>query len=336
MANPDPTHLSQILVKSVKKEYTVEMDINFNSLEEMYKDDQTVRVYFAKKFDIDIEDSTFHYNCSFCVGDQGINFVGPKKYFIFHLKESESYALSWDLLINDRKPLIGSKKGKKYVDVQSSKTHKVMKIQKAIHIRDKLKSVTGKLTLKFVPSKGKILKQKLMDHYATIEMSEEAADFTLVCKGQEFKFNRNLLAKISSVFKNWTNDAFIEAQNNKVEIMDDHISIETIKAFDRILCSETVLEEDLTTGLFIFCKKYFIEPILNMCRDNLINTLTKETFFDVIQTAYWTDDEELFISSANFVKNNLGTFQDNQEYDTFMKSHPECSVKMMKLMMRQN
>ena len=165
----------------------------------------------------------------------------------------------------------------------------------------------------------------------SINALKDSEDFTLICQDQIFKFSKRFLSMISPVFKNMMKSIYIESQNDTAKIEDTEP--ETIQAIRNVLYHDTISEKDLTPQLLMFADRYQIEPLISICRMNLVKTLSKENFVDVIQTAYWTTDEILLKCGVKYVVQNLGTFNNNPEYDNFLKAHPDFSVKIMNMMM---
>ena len=197
----------------------------------------------------------------------------------------------------------------------------------------KIECVQGKITVFYIPSIERIRKLKLVHIFNKMELSEEYEDLTILCKDKTFKFSKLYLSSISPVFKNMFKNDYVESENNYVKIKD--VEPETIQAFKNTLCHDGISDIDLTPQLFIFAKRYLIEPLLNVCREKLARDLSKDNFMDAIKAAYWNDDEELLKVGAKFLKEHLGEFNEFKEYDDFMKDHPDVSAKVLKLMMSQ-
>ena len=198
-------------------------------------------------------------------------------------------------------------------------------------LTEKCESVSGKICVKFIPLDGYNLKEMLQVDFLKSGLREAEEDFTIICQNQIFKFSKHYLAMISPVFKNMMKSTYVESENDTTKIED--IEPEIVQTFKNILYHDCISEEDITPQLMLFAKRYLIEPLIKICRYKLLKNLTKENFVDVIQAAYWNEDEELLKCGVEFVVQNLGTFENNPEYERFLKAHPDFSVKIMKMMM---
>ena len=190
----------------------------------------------------------------------------------------------------------------------------------------------GKLILKIEP---KFLAPRLKETFKTklYDTLAQEKNFTITCQGKSFHFNKSILSSVSEVFERMIqNPNSKEAKESNVEIKD--FSLETIKTFEKILVgNEKVVKKELTMELKMFAHKYFIEPLEKECNDYIKNNLSLENIFDVIKGAYLGNDKELFKAAFNFVKENLGTFQESEEWNDLKKTHPECMAEMMYFLM---
>ena len=72
-----------------------------------------------------------------------------------------------------------------------------------------------------------------------------------------------------------------------------------------------------------------------LCQEYLCTAISKENLFDIIQAADLTKNEELMSEAAEFIAKNRRTFniEDNPEWNDFCKKNPECTMKILNLMM---
>ena len=54
---------------------------------------------------------------------------------------------------------------------------------------------------------------------------------------------------------------------------------------------------------------------------------------EIVDAAYKINDDELLKKAVDFVRLNYESFEDIEQWEDFLKSNPECVVKMMKFMM---
>ena len=127
------------------------------------------------------------------------------------------------------------------------------------------------------------------------------------------------------------NPNFIESQNGVITMKD--VSPNTIKAFKKLLYDNLIEENDVDAKLMIFCDRYNIKPIVDLCSQHLHKSVTKENVMEIADAAYKINDDDLLKKAVNFVRLNYESFEDIEEWKDFMKSNPECVVKMMEFMM---
>ena len=55
--------------------------------------------------------------------------------------------------------------------------------------------------------------------------------------------------------------------------------------------------------------------------------------FEVIKAAYFIDSDNLLNKAVTFLVKNAKTLKETEEWKMFKKSHPDCFIKMMDLVM---
>ena len=143
----------------------------------------------------------------------------------------------------------------------------------------KIKTITGIMTLTFEVEDGTALKDELIYRFGDclirqgrpetmdkelVTETEQPKDIKIECQGETIVFHKSLLSKISDVFQNMVdNPNFIESQNGVITMND--VSPNTIKAFHNLLYHSKIEDTDLDVQLMIFCDKYNIKPMVNLC-----------------------------------------------------------------------
>ena len=163
------------------------------------------------------------------------------------------------------------------------------------------------------------------------QMNEDL-NFTIKCNGQSFGFNKTLLSLTSEVFYKMINSSITkESQTNSVEIND--FLPETIQSFWKIVHGkEMSKKEEFTPELLLLSQKYFIKPLIAKCVYHLMKTLTEENVFEVVKIAYLIDEENLLKTASKFLKQNRNKMIKTEEWRNFEKSHPDCMIRMYRLM----
>ena len=161
-------------------------------------------------------------------------------------------------------------------------------------------------------------------------------NFNINCNGQTFQFNKTLLGLTSEVFfKMIQGYETKESQSNSVEIND--FSPETIKSFQNIVFGdEKAKMGDFTPELLLFGQKYLVKSLIATCSKHLIRTVCKENIFEVIKISHLIDDENLLKRAAEFLKTNIEKMSKSEKWKNFEKSHPDCMVRIYRLMFAEN
>ena len=156
-----------------------------------------------------------------------------------------------------------------------------------------------------------------------ISKFEGEKNFTIRCNGESFQFNKTLLSMMSEIFKQMFYGNSKEAQSNCVEIND--FNPKTIEAFGRVAFGdENIKNEDLTTDLLMFANKYFMKPLMEKCRNNLVQILNNDNLGEIIKVAYHIDDEELLKICAKYLLEHKKELNSTQHWKNFVKSNKEC------------
>ena len=221
----------------------------------------------------------------------------------------------------------------------------------------KLETLIGNISVSFEPNEESILRQIL--NYKIVKKlfkdSSESNDFKIICqdesedetKGDDTKeedvtkdeknvveFNRNFLSKISDVFRRMIeNPASTESRDGVIKMVDTNK--ETLLAFKHAFNCESPIfdKEQISVDLLMFSHKYDIPGLVDLCADYIGNNLEKDTILDIIKAAYFIEDSKLFKKAVAYLMSNLGKFEETSEWNDFKKSHPQCFVKIIEIML---
>ena len=108
-----------------------------------------------------------------------------------------------------------------------------------------------------------------------------------------------------------------------------------MKTFEKVLYGNSINTLDLNVELLMFANKYEIIPLCDMCSLHLGLSITREEVLNVLHAAFLTKDERLFNIGVDFIKKNLGTFTEDDDWKIFMGNNPECSTKILQILMFQ-
>ena len=269
-------------------------------------------------------------------GDQ-VNSKGVIILFDECLTQDENFSIVYNFQVNDVSKE-GTKCGTifKFYDRRNDNFELIGRLIDLSDVERKIATFQGTIEIEFKPSYEFVKRQELKNllHQDTFGSQTMDPDFTILCGGKEFKFNKSALCFISRVFKAMIeNSNTLEATSGCVEIKD--FSPETIAAFKNVVFTndEILYREHLTVDLLMFGNKYAIDSLVKVVADHLKNNLTMENIYPVIESAYLIDDDELLKSCVKFVKANFGKFKDDEKWNQFQKMHPNCAVKTLNFMM---
>ena len=212
--------------------------------------------------------------------------------------------------------------GKGLVDETFTNSHSWMTCKIQIYIHPKMNKATK-------PN----LKSILCDN--AIAQLENDKNFTLICDGQMFHFNKALLSLVSEVFGRMIQASNSkEALTNSVEI--DDFTPDTIEAFQRVAFGNNeIKDEDLTPDLLMFAQKYLMKPLVTKIKHRLLDSLTNENIFDVIKTAYLIDDDKMFNDASDYLLKNMTQLESTEEWKIFGKNNPDCMIKTLTVMCKK-
>ena len=202
-------------------------------------------------------------------------------------------------------------------------------------------SIKGKITFKIVlfeeipngPFETEFETWPCLFSEEAIENLKNEENFVFNCKAESIHFNKTLLCTVSDVFRTMIQGRIgQEAKTGMVEI--DDFTPDTIKAFKRICFDNKDFEEgDSVPDLLLFAQKYFMNSLKQKCLNYLVTNLSPDNIYDVTKIADQIDDENLLKICARYMSLNKRKLEKNEEWMTFLKSHPNCMFKIMQFML---
>ena len=225
----------------------------------------------------------------------------------------------------------------------------------------KIESVSGKLSITFEPSCGRLLRAKFntSHNFNPSKPIQNDKDFQIICqqpnvfgKGgiapkKVFEFSKSVLIKASPVFQTMLErPEYIEAQKSHVKMIDT--TPEIVEAFHNVLFGTSIEEEMFSVGLLRFAHKYEMDLLYEMTQDFLCKQLDKYDpdasirsdkdskqidFLEVLKVANLFDDEKIWSKALECMKRNLGYFKFTMEWKEFIfNEDPEYIEKVLKLL----
>ena len=156
----------------------------------------------------------------------------------------------------------------------------------------KIESMSGKLSISFEPSFGRLLRAKFNTslNFNPIKPIQNTKDFQIICQQPHvfgpgwsfggkapknvFEFSKSVLIKTSPVFQTMLDrPEYMEAQKSLVKMQDT--TPEVLEAFHNVLFGTSIEEEMFSAGLLRFAHKYEMDVLYEICQDFLCKQLDK-------------------------------------------------------------
>ena len=170
----------------------------------------------------------------------------------------------------------------------------------------------------------------LLSHEAISQLAQDN-NFSMICQGEEFKFNKSLLSMTSEVFAR-----MIQASKSKEAISNsviiDDFAPDTIKAFQRVAFgNEEIKDKDLTPELLMFAQKYLMKPLVAKIKTKLMDSISNETIFDLIKVAYLIDNHDMLKEASKYLLKNMKQLKGTPEWNAFKNEHHECLIEALSI-----
>ena len=201
-----------------------------------------------------------------------------------------------------------------------------------------LKSLKGSIVISYEPLDSLILKQEFVANLSTevkknlVDLHQQPKNFTILVDEKEFKFSKDFLCEVSDVFSTMIcRQDYLEAAKDSVKLTD--VYPETIDTFQKLfLEDENIEDECITVDLFYFANKWNIQPIVDLCEEQLIKLMNEDNVLEIVQAAYLIGKEEMLEIASKYIKKMDYNLKKDEEWNQFKKANPECVIKMMEYM----
>ena len=161
-------------------------------------------------------------------------------------------------------------------------------------------------------------------------------DFTIICKDQKIKFEKQLLVNVSAAFRGMLESPWSEeSKNGYVEIKE--VKPETILAFKNLLINDNGFKKkDLNVEIMIFADRYDIKALFNLCVKHLDSfDVNNENIFDTIQALCLIKHETFFKKGILLLKKHYGALKQDPRWKEFAKNHWDCVLEMLELLVQE-
>ena len=335
-----------VVPSSLTTKIKVDFDLNIPDWQSMVEDYEQINRWHGAEsvieehFKIDIGNGSIYH------GWIVMNKAGEQTNLYFSMHDVQELNLDVKILDSDEIPIELELKSKGTGAISQDQFSMMMGYDDGIiffkyGFKKSTKSLKGRFTATFEPSKERFLKEKIDKNYSRqFEEDGNGEDFTIKCGKVVIGFNKSVLMKISPVFRTEIeNHTWKESQQNCIEIREENASPGTIIAFLNILNRFSFefgvycREENLSLELYKFTHVYQIHPLHKIFGEYIGSTLTKKTILEVTKVAALYDDEELLAKAAGFLK--IHQVRENPEWKewlaTLKERNMEGYIKLMEL-----
>ena len=312
--------------------YTIPFNVNFDSLLEKYGDQGYYKLYFKHNFTISLEDGTNYpgYIIIFHNKTPVLGFT-----LIIENEEIKNANLNVDfqLTVNEESHLSKSRVGEIliYSDESNQNVGNVYGIRHILENVNELKSIKGKMTFR-IETKSSFHKEFVLNLGLNLSTPCGKEDFTIICKDQKIKFEKQLLVNVSAAFRGMLESPWSEeSKNGYVEIKD--VKPETILAFKNLLLNSHVFKkEDLTIDMMIFADRFIINALFDLCVKFIDSfDVNDENIFETIQALCLIEKDSFLDKAVLLLKKNYGALKQDPRWEEFAKKNPICVLKMLEL-----
>ena len=309
--------------------YTIPFNVNFDSLLEKYGDQGYYKLYIKHNFTIFLEDGTNYpgYIIIFHNKTPVLGFT-----LIIENEEIKNANLNVDfqLTVNEESHLSKSRVGEIliYSDESNQNVGNVYGIRHILENVNELKSIKGKMTFR-IETKSSFHKEFVLNLGLNLSTPCGKEDFTIICKDQKIKFEKQLLVNVSAAFRGMLESPWSEeSKNGYVEIKE--VKPETILAFKNLLLNSHVFKkEDLTIDMMIFADRFIINALFDLCVKFIDSfDVNDENIFETIQALCLIEKDSFLDKAVLLLKKNYGTLKQDPRWKEFAKTHPDCVFKM--------
>ena len=311
---------------------TRSFNVNFDSLLEKYGDQGYYKLYFKHNFTISLEDGTNYpgYIIIFHNKTPVLGFT-----LIIENEEIENANLNVDfqLTVNEESHLSKSRVGEMliYNDESNQNVENVFGIRHIFENINELKSMKGKMTFR-IETKSSFHKEFVLNLGLNLSTPCGKEDFTIICKDQKIKFEKQLLINISPVFRGMLESPWsVESRNGHVEIKE--VKPGTILAFKNLLLNGNAFKkEDLNIDMMIFADRYIVKELFDLCVKYIDSfDVTNENIFESIQVLCLNNKDSFLEKAVLLLKKNYGALKQDPRWEEFAKKNPICVLKMLEL-----
>ncbi|CAH8278870.1 unnamed protein product [Arabidopsis lyrata] len=164
---------------------------------------------------------------------------------------------------------------------------------------------------------AKVLAEKWQEHFSAISA------------------HKLILASRSEVFKKMLElDEFKTSTKHVETITLSEMKQEELEAFVEFIYSDgsklSANVKQHARSLYLAADKYEIMHLRDLCRAELISSLSFSNSLDILELAQIPFDKVLHDAAFSFIKKNLKTIDSSDEFKLFIASNPNLAVEIVK------
>jgi len=164
---------------------------------------------------------------------------------------------------------------------------------------------------------------------------KELVDVKILCNGKTFDCHKIVLSCQSEVFKTMIkNKSLIEKELGVMEIVETDISSDNMEQLLYYLYHEKI--KDITMinpDLLVAGDKYIVSGLLDECSKYFEANLSLQNALDVLVTAEFTNQKNLFEAASRFVGKNIGSLNKSSAYEDLLKNNPTMIANVLSKML---
>ena len=320
-------------VTVLKSNYEIEVKVNLSNLEQHYNGVKLAGVYQK----VNIMNFFFGF---VRVSDLNFNYMGSKEihFLIPYVDELKGRIIDLNPPFTLVEKMVQAKTRIRNEEMDVLVTHLVRHPEAPPR---KLRNIEVTLEISFQACKEQILKQSLVQGFSAITnffskvmtypayTQKPSGDIKIICGETSMIIDKSFLCSVSDVFRTmFENPNNLECQRGVVCL--EEVNPSTILAFQRLLTSHKVEEQDLNVAMLLFADRYNIQPIVKLCLNHLKENITKDNFPEIVKASDLINDKGLLRSAVNFAKENMRTFENDPDVKKFMRANQALIVVRLK------
>ena len=157
-------------------------------------------------------------------------------------------------------------------------------------------------------------------------------DFSILCKGKEFRCHASILAGRSKVFNAMFSHNTEEKRNKLITIED--FDSDVVHAMLKYIYSGQVkdLTKEIVKGLLLAADKYNLMGLKDTCEATLCKTIGKDTVIDLLILSNLCHANSLRSLALKFTADNLNVIMEQDDWYVKLEGCPELLADMLKEM----